>query len=123
MNITSLGGFTLAIFVCALAMTNGFSDMTGLHGFIHPLSLIIVIGGTLASVIHSFSVQNLSRLFKAISRVFAPQTDTMLLDLTTIVDVARIARKNISKVEQRAFRSRRNLFYDIQAKPFWSSNN
>ena len=63
MNLTSIGGFALAIFVCAMAMTQGFTDPTGLHGFIHPLSLIIVIGGTLASVIHSFSVQNLTRLF------------------------------------------------------------
>lgn len=99
MNFMSIGGFAIAMVVCALAMTGGFSDMSGLHLFIHPLSLIIVIGGTLASVAHSFSARNLSRMMRAIARVFSAQENLALMDLATIVDVAKIARKNVLAVE------------------------
>ena len=100
MNITSVCGLGIGIIVCAFALTDGFANLQAMGTFLDTFSIIVVFGGTLASVILSFSAGNLVRLGKVIKKIFVASSNSALLELATIVDVARIARKNILAVEE-----------------------
>ncbi|MCP4754687.1 MAG: hypothetical protein GY866_27720 [Proteobacteria bacterium] len=99
MNIASLIGLILISFVTAFGMTAGFSDMSGLKNCFQITSLVIVLGGTLASAIHSYSLASFLRLTRLIPRVYKNSPSMMINTLAITVDIARIARKNVLAIE------------------------
>ena len=99
MNIAAIIG-TVGLGVgSAAGMTQGFTNYSGLGDFMHLSSIMIVLGGTLVSAIYSVSLRSLNRLLITIPEVFKGRPDRSVNTLVMLVDVAKIARKNVLAVE------------------------
>ncbi|MEC7466999.1 MAG: MotA/TolQ/ExbB proton channel family protein, partial [SAR324 cluster bacterium] len=77
--------------------------------FIDIPSLLIVVGGTVASVMISWPMGDAKGLFGFVGSTWKPSPVQLVETLTLIVDVAKIARKNILAIED-ALPSIENLF-------------
>lgn len=99
MNIGSIIGTVGLFLVTAAGMTKGFTNFEGLVNFLHFPSLMIVLGGTFFSTIYSCSFSNFTRLFTIIPEVFKTPSNKMINTLVVLVDVAKIARKNVLAIE------------------------
>ncbi|MCP4750860.1 MAG: hypothetical protein GY866_08205 [Proteobacteria bacterium] len=99
MNISYLIGMAGLFAVAAVGMTQGFTNLTGLRNFLHPQSLVLVLGGTLVSLIFAHSHKSLFRLPKVVAEVFRYKPNTMLNTLAAIVDMARMARRSILSID------------------------
>ena len=109
----TLIGTCLAIFMLAFAMMfdiNTFSVNPGTVAyFIDVPSLLIVLGGTISSVLIAWPMAMSKRLFAIVGSSWKKSPVQLVETLTLIVDVAKIARKNILAIED-ALPSIENLF-------------
>jgi chemotaxis protein MotA len=99
MNIAAIFATLGLAFLAAIGMTEGFSQTDGLIDFLSWPGLVIVLGGTLVSAVYASSVRNIIRLLKVIPEVFKAQPERMVNTLVMLVDIAKIARKNVLAVE------------------------
>ena len=109
----TLIGTILAWFMLLFAMMFDFATLSikfgnGMYFWDTP-SLMIVFGGTVASTFISHPMGNAKGFLGYIGRSWKPSTVQLVETLTLIVDVAKIARKNILAIED-ALPSIENLF-------------
>lgn len=94
MNISSMFGILMALGVFAGAVLTSSKDS---KIFLDPHAILIVIGGTLAATLISFSAKNVLNLIKVfISRTLRGSTDAYDEVIKEIVDLAKGYRENDS---------------------------
>jgi len=99
MNIAAIIATIGLAVLTANGITGGFSRMDDLMFFFNGSGIFIVLGGTLVSAVYASSVQNIIRLMKVIPEVFKAQPERMVNTLVLLVDITKIARKNVLAVE------------------------
>ena len=109
----TLIGTILAWFMLLFAMMFDFATLTikfgnGMYFWDTP-SIMIVFGGTVASTFISHPMGDAKGFLGYIGRSWKPNTVQLVETLTLIVDVSKIARKNILAIED-ALPSIENLF-------------
>ena len=109
----TLIGTILAWFMLLFAMMFDFATLTikfgnGMYFWDTP-SIMIVFGGTVASTFISHPMGDAKGFLGYIGKSWKPSTVQLVETLTLIVDVAKIARKNILAIED-ALPSIENLF-------------
>lgn len=113
MDIATILGMTLALGLILIAIIFDFNNLQlelgRLQFFVDFPSVMIVIGGTLASVFTSYPLGKVLRVGKIIAKVFRQPPDELIETLTLIIDVSKIARKNILAIED-ALPSIDNIF-------------
>ncbi|MEE8394625.1 MAG: MotA/TolQ/ExbB proton channel family protein [bacterium] len=113
MDIATILGMSLALFLVIMAIVVDFAtfslDFGNLQFFVDFSSVMIVIGGTTASVLTSFPLGKVLRVPRVIAKVFRQVPEELIETLTLIIDVSKIARKNILAIED-ALPSIDNLF-------------
>ena len=109
----TLVGTILAWFMLLFAMmfdTSTFEVNVGnLIYFVDTASLMIVFGGTVASTFISHPMDDAKKFLGIIGKSWKPNSVQLVETLTLIVDVSKIARKNILAIED-ALPSIENLF-------------
>ena len=109
----TLVGTILAWFMLLFAMTFNFATLTVNAGnvmyFWDTPSLLIVFGGTIASTFISHPMGDAKGFLGIIGKSWKPNSVQLVETLTLIVDVSKIARKNILAIED-ALPSIENLF-------------
>lgn len=113
MDIATILGMSLASVLILMAIVFDFQDLTlnlaKLQFFIDVPSVLIVIGGTFGSVLTSFPLKKILRLGPVMTKVFRQGPEELIETLTLVIDVSKIARKNILAIED-ALPSIDNLF-------------
>ena len=113
MDVATVLGMSLALVLIFLAIIIDFNALElrlgQLQFFIDFPSVLIVIGGTTASVLTSYPLAKVLRVGKVIAKVFRQPPEELIETLTLIIDVSKIARKNILAIED-ALPSIDNLF-------------
>lgn len=113
MDLATIIGYTLAYFLLFQAIMFDFNTFTfnasKIMWFLDFPSLTIVLGGTTASVMASYPMEQFKTLGKSLKSVFKQANTPLVETLTLIVDVSKIARKNILAIED-ALPSIENLF-------------
>ncbi len=109
----TLVGTILAWFMLLFAMMFNFSTLSlnignGVYFWDTP-SLMIVFGGTIASTFISHPMEDAKKFLGIIGKSWKPNSVQLVETLTLIVDVSKIARKNILAIED-ALPSIDNLF-------------
>jgi len=103
MDIATVLGTTLAVVLIFLGIIfdqNTFSlNVTRIQFFIDFPSIMIVMGGTMASVLVSYPLSKVLRVGRVIAKVFRQVPEELIETLTLIIDVSKIARKNILAIE------------------------
>jgi len=110
----TLIGTILAWFMLLFAMMFNFSTLSlnignGVYFWDTP-SLMIVFGGTVASTFISHPMGDAKKFLGIIGKSWKPNSVQLVETLTLIVDVSKIARKNILAIED-ALPSIDNLFF------------
>ena len=109
----TLIGTILAWFMLLFAMTFNFATLSVNAGnvmyFWDTPSLMIVFGGTIASTFISHPMGDAKGFLGIIGKSWKPNSVQLVETLTLIVDVSKIARKNILAIED-ALPSIENLF-------------
>ncbi len=109
----TLIGTILAWFMLLFAMTFDFATLSVNAGnviyFLDTPSLMIVFGGTIASTFISHPMGDAKGFLGYIGKSWKPNSVQLVETLTLIVDVSKIARKNILAIED-ALPSVENLF-------------
>ena len=109
----TLVGTILAWFMLLFAMTFDFATLSVNAGnvmyFWDTPSLMIVFGGTIASTFISHPMGDAKGFLGIIGKSWKPNSVQLVETLTLIVDVSKIARKNILAIED-ALPSIENLF-------------
>jgi chemotaxis protein MotA len=109
----TLIGTILAWFMLLFAMTFDFATLSVNAGnviyFLDTPSLMIVFGGTIASTFISHPMGDAKGFLGYIGKSWKPNSVQLVATLTLIVDVSKIARKNILAIED-ALPSIENLF-------------
>ena len=109
----TLIGTILAWFMLLFAMTFDFATLTVNAGnviyFLDTPSLMIVFGGTIASTFISHPMGDAKGFLGYIGKSWKPNSVQLVETLTLIIDVSKIARKNILAIED-ALPSVENLF-------------
>jgi len=109
----TLVGTILAWFMLLFAMTFNFATLSVNAGnvmyFWDTPSLMIVFGGTIASTFISHPMGDAKGFLGIIGKSWKPNSVQLVETLTLIVDVSKIARKNILAIED-ALPSIENLF-------------
>jgi chemotaxis protein MotA len=103
MDIATTLGFILAITLVFLGITFNINTFTinlgNIAYFIDPPSIMIVVGGTFASVLASLPLKKALGLGRVVMRAFRLMPEELIETLTLIIDVSKIARKNILAIE------------------------
>ena len=107
--IGTILGFTLLLIAMCFDFATFQVNIGNLAYFIDIPSLLIVVGGTVASVMISWPMGDAKGLFGFVGSTWKPSPVQLVETLTLIVDVAKIARKNILAIED-ALPSIENLF-------------
>ena len=107
--IGTILGFTLLLIAMCFDFSTFQVNIGHLAYFIDIPSLLIVVGGTVASVLISWPMGDAKGLFGFVGSTWKPSPVQLVETLTLIVDVAKIARKNILAIED-ALPSIENLF-------------
>ena len=109
----TLIGNLLAVFFLAFAImfdTATFSvNVVNIFYFIDTGSFLIVMGGTVASTFISHAIGDAKGFLGYIGKTWKPNSVQLVETLTLIIDVSKIARKNILPIED-ALPSIDNLF-------------
>lgn len=113
MDIATILGIFLALFVLLIAIVFDFEtfgvNFERIVFFIHVPSMLVVFGGTAASLLTSYPMVKVLRVPRVIARVFRQSPEELIETLTLVIDVSKIARKNILAIED-ALPSIDNLF-------------
>ena len=109
----TLIGNLLAVFFLAFAvmfdMTTFTVNVVNIFYFIDTGSFLIVMGGTVASTFISHAIGDAKGFLGYIGKTWKPNSVQLVETLTLIIDVSKIARKNILAIED-ALPSIDNLF-------------
>ena len=105
---TILAWFML-LFAMMFDMTTFQINVGNFIYFVDTASLMIVFGGTVASTFISHPMADAKKFLGIIGKSWKPSTVQLVETLTLIVDVSKIARKNILAIED-ALPSIENLF-------------
>jgi len=109
----TLVGTILAWFMLLFAMMFDMTTFTVNVGnatyFVDTASLMIVFGGTVASTFISHPMDDAKKFLGIIGKSWKPNSVQLVETLTLIIDVSKIARKNILAIED-ALPSIENLF-------------
>ena len=109
----TLVGTILAWFMLLFAMMFDMNTFTVKVGnaayFVDTASLMIVFGGTVASTFISHPMDDAKKFLGIIGKSWKPNSVQLVETLTLIIDVSKIARKNILAIED-ALPSIENLF-------------
>jgi chemotaxis protein MotA len=98
MDLAALLGL-IGVFAVFLFGVLPNAGMSGLMLMINIPSMIIVIGGSIAATIGSYPMEVISGLPKTIGKVFKSKSVPLIETLVIIVDVAKVARKNVLAIE------------------------
>ncbi|MBF0280477.1 MAG: MotA/TolQ/ExbB proton channel family protein [SAR324 cluster bacterium] len=113
MDLATVIGMCLAYFFMIVAIGFDFSTFTpqlyAFAWFIDIPSLLTVLGGTIASTMASYPMDMFKTVGKSLKSVYSQQNIPLVETLTLIVDVSKIARKNILAIED-ALPSIENLY-------------
>lgn len=113
MDIATVLGMVLAFVLVFLGITFNISTFSfhvaNIQYFIDPSSIMIVFGGTFGAVLASYPLTRVLRLGRVVLRAFRVSPEELIETLTLIIDVSKIARKNILAIED-ALPSIDNLF-------------
>lgn len=113
MDIATVLGLTLASSLIFMAMIFNFDTVSvefeRIQYFVSIPSVLIVFGGTMGSLLTSFPLGRVMRVGKIVAKVFRQSAEELIETLTLIIDVSKIARKNILAIED-ALPSIDNLF-------------
>lgn len=113
MDIATILGISLAVVLVLLAIIFDFDTLSinigTLQFFVNFPSILIVVGGTFGSVLTSYPLTKVLRVGNVIARVFRQPPEELIETLTLVIDVSKIARKNILAIED-ALPSIDNLF-------------
>lgn len=94
--IGTLGAFIVVIF----GVLSGGAGVTGLGYLWNAPSIVIVLGGTLLATVGSNPLDvTFPGVFKSIGKVFKSKSVPLIETLVIIVDVAKVARKNVLAIE------------------------
>ena len=119
----TLIGNILAWLLLVIAMSFDFvnfsMDIGKLGYFVDIPSLMIVFGGTIASTFILHPMDEAKTFGKSIGKTWKPNDVQLVETLTLIVDVAKIARKNILAIED-ALPSIENLYFQDLKVPIYS---
>ncbi|MBF0351221.1 MAG: MotA/TolQ/ExbB proton channel family protein [SAR324 cluster bacterium] len=103
MNTGTLVGNILALFLLLMAIMFDFNTFTltpsAIKYFIDFPSLLIVLGGAIASTFISYPMDQAKTFGKLIGKAWKEPNVQLVETLTLIVDVSKIARKNILAIE------------------------
>ena len=103
MDIATVLGIGLSMFLLVFAIVFDFAnfalDFFNIQYFIDFKSVLIVLGGSLGSVMTSYPLPQVVGIGKVILRVFLQSQDELIETLTLVIDVSKIARKNILAIE------------------------
>jgi len=101
MDIAALVGSlgVLAVFLFGVMYENGSLHAEYLQFMWNAPSIIVVVFGTLAATIGSYPMDQLMGLGKAIGKVYKGKSVPLIETLVIIVDVAKVARKNVLAIE------------------------
>lgn len=103
MDIATIGGTILMLLVFIFGITwdaaNTTFDFTPMQYYIDVPSLVIVFVGTVAGTIMAYPLDRFLNVGKLIGKVHKGAPSTLINTLVIIVDVAKIARKNVLAME------------------------
>lgn len=103
MDLATVFGVLLAAFIMFISMAFDFHHFSMELGraslFFDVHGVIIVFGGTIAALMIGYPMEKLRRMPKVLLSVFTQRGDQMIETLTLLVDVSKIARKNVLAVE------------------------
>jgi chemotaxis protein MotA len=103
MDFATLFGLALAGFILFISMVFDFHHFRFLFAraglFFDVHGVLIVLGGTIGALMIAYPMEKILRMPKAILRVFLQAPQELIETLTLVVDVAKIARKNILAIE------------------------
>jgi chemotaxis protein MotA len=113
MDIATILGIALSAFLVIMGMMFDFSTFSFNVGrgllFVDVPSILIVFGGTTGSLMTAYPLVKVLRLPRVIALAFRETQEELIETLTLIIDVSKIARKNILAIED-ALPSIDNLF-------------
>ena len=113
MDIATILGLGLALSLLFMGIVVDFSTFTlklgNIQFFIDAPSILIVIGGTFGAVLSSYPIAKVVRVGGVIAKAFRQSPEELIETLTLVIDVSKIARKNILAIED-ALPSIDNLF-------------
>ncbi len=98
MDIAALIGIIGVFGAIAFGVINN-AGMEGLMVMVNFPSIIIVVGGTIAATFGSYPLNVVLGLPKSVGRVFKAKSFPLIETLVIIVDVAKVARKNVLAIE------------------------
>ena len=103
MDIATILGISLAMFLLLMSIVFDLSTLTlslgSIQYFIDLKSILIVVGGALGSLLTSYPLSQVLSLGKVVGRTFRQSAEELIETLTLIIDVSKIARKNILAIE------------------------
>ncbi len=113
MDIATILGLCLALSLLFMGIVFDFStfslNLGNIQFFIDAPSILIVIGGTFGAVLSSYPIAKVVRVGRVIAKAFRQSPEELIETLTLVIDVSKIARKNILAIED-ALPSIDNLF-------------
>lgn len=99
MDLASLIGTIGVFFVFVMGASDSFTNPGAIALMWNAPSFIIVVLGTVAATIGSYPLDVISGLPKSIGRVYKSKSVPLIETLVIIVDVAKVARKNVLAIE------------------------
>lgn len=99
MDLAALIGTVGVIFVFLMGSSSSFSNPGAIALMWNAPSFIIVVLGTLAATIGSYPMEVIAGLPRSIGRIYKSKSVPLIETLVIIVDVAKVARKNVLAIE------------------------
>ena len=102
MDLASLIGTVMVFILILFGITfdpNEGINLGALAYFIDLPSIFIVVFGTFAAGVTAYPLESLMRFGTLVKKVFQAKRNTQIQTLVSIVDISKIARKNILAVE------------------------
>ena len=92
MDLATLIGMFMGMSLVGYAIFAGAGDQIG--AFVDPLSMMIVIGGSIAAVLTSFPLANFLRTGKVLSKAFLHKEQSCQKLINDLVSYAEVARRD-----------------------------
>jgi len=113
MDIGTVLGLSLSVLLILMGMVFDFHTFSFVFGkmrfFADVPSVLIVFGGTIGSLLTAYPLAKVLRIPRVVAKTFRQSPEELIETLTLIIDVSKIARKNILAIED-ALPSIDNLF-------------
>ena len=93
MDLASLIGVIAGIVLCVFGIVVDTMDFSIIGGFINPPSVLITLGGSLASVLTSNTLNEFINGLKCITLAFKTSNATLENAIKQIIDLSNVARK------------------------------